>query len=263
MAFECITYESSDGVAHITFDRPDQLNALSTGLLTETRQALEAAEADDGIRAIRMTATGRVFSSGADLKEGFVNSQTGPMDTDVHLRAHYHPLIEKMQSLEKPIVAAIQGLAAGAGCSVALAADIVVASTSASFQQIFTNIGLVPDAGSSYFLPRLIGPARAMAAILTGDAIDAERAERWGLIWQAVPDEELETRTSELARTLAQRPTRALGMAKQLVASSTSSHLSEQLELEATTQRQAQDTADFQEALDAFINKRQPEFTGK
>lgn len=263
MSFESINYQASEGVAHITFNRPDQLNALSVKLLTETREAIDAAAADDQVRAIRIAATGRAFSSGADLKEGFMNSQTSPMDTGVYLREYYNPLIEAMQATQKPIVAVVQGLATGAGCSVALAADIVVAGQSASFQQIFTNIGLVPDAGSTYFVPRLVGQARAMAAILTGEAIDAERAERWGLIWEVVPDGELEQRSMALSQKLAQRPTRALGMAKKLVLASANNTLSEQLESEATHQRRAQDTADFQEALDAFINKRQPEFIGK
>lgn len=263
MSFESITYAAADGVANITFNCPNNLNALSISLLTETRAALEAAEDDDKVRAICIRAVGRAFSAGADLKEGFANSQTGPMETDVQLRTYYHPLIEKMRSLQKPIVAAVQGLAVGAGCSVALAADIVIASHSAKFQQIFTSIGLIPDAGSSWFMPQLIGPARAMAAILTGDPIEAERAERWGLIWQAVPDAELAQKTTELTQTLAQRPTRALGMAKQLVAQSANNSLSEQLELEAVSQRRAQDTADFKEALDAFLNKRAPHFIGK
>lgn len=263
MSFASITYAVTDGVANIIFNCPDNLNALSISLLTETRQALETAEADEQVRAIRIAATGRAFCAGADLKEGFTNSQTGPMDTGEQLRTHYHPLIEKMQSLEKPIVATVQGLAVGAGCSVALAADIVIAGESAKFQQIFTSIGLVPDAGSTWFMPQLVGQARAMGAILTGEAIEAERAERWGLIWQTVPDADLEQHSQDLARTLAMRPTRALGMAKRLVTQSANNRLAEQLELEATTQRQAQDTADFQEALDAFINKRAPTFVGK
>lgn len=260
MAFECIRYEIADHVGYITLNRPDKLNALSMALLDETREALNQASQDDNVRAVRITATGRAFSSGADLKESFGDNA---INTDVLLREHYHPVIEAMQTMEKPIVAAVQGLTAGAGCSVALAADMVIAADSASFQQLFTSIGLVPDAGSSYFMPRLAGHARAMGAILTGESIDAQSAERWGLIWETVADDALDEHTAELARTLAKRPTRALGMAKQLVHNSLDNPLADQLELEANNQAKAQTTSDFSEALDAFLSKRSPEFTGK
>lgn len=259
MSYETIEYGVEDAVAVITFNRPDQLNALSATLLQELRQALEAAESDDAVRAVLIRANGRAFSSGADLKEGFASG----MDTGTALRANYHPVVEKIRTMEKPVVAAVQGLAAGAGVSMALAADVVIAGKSGSFQQIFTNIGLVPDAGSTYMLPRLVGNARAMGAVLTGEAIPAEKAERWGMIWQVVEDAELDAAARELAATLAARPTRALGLAKGLLEASAGNDLPTQLELEAETQLRAQNTADFAEAIQAFLQKRDPEFKGR
>lgn len=259
MSYEAIEYGVEDAVAMITFNRPDRLNALSAALLQELLQALETAEADDAVRAILIRANGRAFSSGADLKEGF---ETG-MDTGTALRTNYHPVVEKIRALGKPVVAAVQGLAAGAGVSMALAADMVIAGKSGSFQQIFTNIGLVPDAGSTYLLPRLVGSARALGAALTGEAVPAEEAERWGMIWKVVEDAELDTAARELAATLAARPTRALGMAKNLLNAAPGNDLSTQLELEAETQVKAQNTADFAEALQAFLQKRKPKFTGR
>lgn len=259
MSYETIEYSVDGAVATITFNRPDQLNALSGTLLQDFRQALETARDNDNVRAIVVGANGRAFSAGADLKEGFESG----MDTGSALRANYHPVVELMRGMEKPVVAAVQGLAAGAGASMALAADMVVAAESASFQQIFTNIGLVPDAGSSYFLPRLVGHARALGAVLTGEAISARQAADWGMIWQAVPDAELASTTRDLAATLAARPTRALGLAKRLLDASHDNDLTAQLELEADTQVQVQGTHDFAEAVQAFLQKRRPEFTGR
>lgn len=259
MSYETIEYGVEDAVAVIALNRPDQLNALSATLLQELRRALESAESDDAVRAVLIRANGRAFSSGADLKEGF---QSG-MDTGTALRTNYHPVIEKMRAMEKPVIAAVQGLAAGAGVSMALAADIVIAGKSAEFQQIFTNIGLVPDAGSTYVLPRLVGSARAMGAVLTGEAVPAEEAERWGMIWKVVDDDALDGAARELAATLAARPTRALGLAKGLLEASAGNDLPTQLELEAETQLKAQNTADFAEAIQAFLQKRDPEFKGR
>lgn len=259
MSYEAIEYEVEGAVAVISFNRPDRLNALSAALLQELRRALEAAEADDAVRAVLIRANGRAFSSGADLKEGFESG----IDTAAALRANYHPVVEKIRGMEKPVIAAVQGLAAGAGVSMALAADIVIAGKSGSFQQIFTNIGLVPDAGSTYLLPRLVGSARAMGAVLTGEAIPAEEAERWGMIWKVVDDAELDAAARELAATLAARPTRALGLAKRLLDAAAGNDLTTQLELEAETQLQAQNTADFAEAIQAFLQKRKPEFKGR
>ncbi|MDN5939730.1 MAG: enoyl-CoA hydratase-related protein [Salinisphaera sp.] len=257
MDYETITYEIDDAVAVITLNRPDQLNALNGKLLAELLAALRAAQADDGVRALLLRAAGRAFCSGADLKEGLA------ADLGEHLRQHYHPIIKTMRSMEKPIVAAVQGLAAGAGASIALAADMVVAGESGGFQQIFTNIGLIPDAGSTHAMPHRIGHARAMGAVLTGEAIGAARAERWGLIWQAVADDELDATARALAASLAARPTRALGLAKQLLEAAADNNLAAQLEAEAQGQSQMQHTADFAEAIQAFLAKRPARFTGR
>lgn len=259
MSYEAIEYNVEAAVAVITFNRPQQLNALNATLLQELLQALEAAEGDSAVRAVLIRANGRAFSSGADLKEGFESG----MDTGTALRTNYHPVVEKMRAIEKPVVAAVQGLAAGAGASMALAADIIVAGRSGSFQQIFTNIGLVPDAGATYILPRLVGRARALGAVLTGEAVPAEEAERWGMIWKVVDDEALDETARELAAGLAARPTRALGLAKRILDASADNDLPAQLELEAETQLQAQNTADFAEAVQAFLQKRPAEFKGR
>lgn len=259
MTYEAIKFETDGAVAVISFNRPDRLNALNPTLLQETLAAMEETAADDGLRAVLLRAEGRAFSSGADLKEGMIEG----MDTGAALRANYHPLIRRMRSLEKPIVTAVQGLAAGAGASVALAGDMVVAGRNAAFQQIFTNIGLIPDAGSTYVLPRLVGRAKALGCMLTGEAVSADEAERWGMIWKVVDDEALEQESRQLAQHLAQRPTKALGRAKLALEASQHNNLEEQLELEADYQVQCQHTEDFGEAVQAFIAKREAKFKGR
>lgn len=262
MRYQAIEFATDDAVATITFNRPDSLNALTPALMQETLQALQTAAEDDAIRAIILTANGRAFSSGADLKESVEPDDKGQINLGALLRSNYHAVVETMRSIEKPIVGAVQGMAVGAGCSLALMTDIVVAAESARFQQIFTRIGLIPDAGSTYILPRLAGHARASAAILTGDAIPAKDAQQWGLIWQVVADDALETTARELAQTLAERPTRALGLAKKALMTSQNNNLSEQLKTEAALQTECGQTQDFAEAVDAFINKRTPQFKG-
>jgi len=259
MSFDAIRFEREGAVAVVSLNRPDRLNALNSTLLKELGDAFEAIAADDGVRAVLLRGEGRAFCSGADLKDGF---EAG-VSTGDSLRANYHPVIECMRSLEKPIVVAVHGLAAGAGASIALAGDLIVAGRSGAFQQIFTNIGLVPDAGSTYTLPRLVGKARALGAVLTGEAIPAEQAERWGMIWQVVDDDALESAARKLAETLAARPTRALGLAKRIVEASANNELPDQLELEAATQEQCEKTNDFGEAVQAFLEKREARFTGK
>ncbi len=259
MSYESIEYQVEGAVARIRLNRPDQLNALNTSLLVELKTAVDTAARDDDIRALVLCAAGRAFCSGADLKEGFSQQR----DTGEVLRNYYHPIVETLFTLEKPVIAQVQGIAAGAGASLALAADLVVAGQSARFAQLFTNIGLIPDAGSTWILPRLIGQARAKAAVLTGEAIDAETAERWGMIWRVVDDGALEDEVTNVAQTMAQRPTRALGLAKCLLNESWDHTLQVQLECEAQTQIQAQKTEDFTEAVQAFIGKRDARFSGR
>ncbi len=259
MAYENIEYQVDGAVARIRLNRPDQLNELNAALMGELKPAVDMAAGDDSIRALVLCAAGRAFCSGADLKEGFSQQR----DTGDVLRSRYHPIIETLYTLEKPVIAQVQGIAAGAGASLALAADLVVAGQSARFAQVFTNIGLVPDAGSTWILPRLIGQARAKAAVLTGEAIEAETAERWGMIWRVVGDDVLEDEVTDVARTMAERPTRALGLAKCLLNESWDHTLHVQLECEAQTQVQAQNTEDFTEAVQAFIDKRDARFSGR
>lgn len=261
MTFETLEYEVDAGVARIRLNRPDQLNALNFALLRELKTAIGESAGDDAVRAVVLCAAGRGFCSGADLKASF--SAKAEMNTGDVLRAYYWPFIETLYAMEKPVIAQVQGIAAGAGASLALAADLVIAGRSAGFAQVFTNIGLIPDAGSTWVLPRLIGHARARAAVLTGETIDAETAERWGMIWRVADDDALEAEVAEVARTMAQRPTRSLGAAKNLLNESWNNSLPEQFEREAQAQVQVEHTHDFNEAVQAFIDKREAKFTGR
>ncbi|MDT0619316.1 enoyl-CoA hydratase-related protein [Salinisphaera sp. P385] len=264
MQYETLDTTVRDGVAVITLNRPDQLNALNQAMLRELPRALDAAEADDNARAVLLRANGRAFSSGADLKEGVGSGMTrGDFKLGDPLRVHYNPLIEKLRGLDMPVVSAVQGLAAGAGCSLALAVDMVVAGRAGAFQMIFSSIGLVPDAGATYLLPRLAGRAKALGAMLTGEVIDAERAERWGLIWQVVDDAELEDTSMSLAASLAARPTQALAWTRQLVDAGAGDSLAGQMAGEADYQDACQHTEDFAEAISAFMEKRPPTFRGR
>lgn len=258
MAYETIRYQAEKAVARICLDRPQQLNALDITLLEELREAVATAADDDDIRAVLLCAAGRAFCSGADLKQGFASG----LDTGDTLRRYYHPVIETLYTMNKPVIAQVQGPAVGAGASIALAADLVLAGRSASFAQAFTNIGLIPDAGSTWVLPRLIGHSRARGAVLTGETIDAETAERWGMIWRVVDDEALAGEASKLAQAMASRPTRALGLAKRLLNDSLDHTLPIQLESEAQAQTQGAHTQDFREAIQAFIDKRDAYFVG-
>lgn len=260
MNFETLAVDSGENVYQITLNRPDSLNALSIRLLTELRQALETARDDEDCRAILLDANGRAFSSGADLKEAAANPQLTSYEALVR---YYNPVMQLMHEMPKPVIAAVQGIAAGAGCNLALNADIVIAGRSAVFQQIFTNIALVPDAGGSWLLPRLMGSAKAAGAVLSGEAIDATRAEAWGMIWEVVEDDALAEHALAFAYRMSQRPTRALGLAKRLLQDANSNDFATQLLLEAETQQAAQQSADASEAVRAFIEKRKPKFTGR
>jgi 2-(1,2-epoxy-1,2-dihydrophenyl)acetyl-CoA isomerase len=251
------------GVAEITLNRPDKLNSFTSGMHAELRAALARAQADASVRAILLTGAGRGFCAGQDLAE-IVDPVSGkPGSVNRTLAEDYIPLITRLQSLPIPVVCAVNGVAAGAGANLALACDIVLAARSAVFIQAFSKIGLVPDAGGSYFLPRLVGSARAMALTLLGDKLGAEQAAQWGMIWRAVDDAELLAEARQLARHLAAQATVALGLTKKMVYASIGNTLAQQLELELASQQAAAGTYDYQEGVGAFLAKRSPNFQGK
>ncbi len=259
MSFETILYGVDQGVATITLNRPERLNALSEAMLTELMEALDRSIAD-GARTILLTASGRGFSSGADLS--FDDKGDGPHDLSVLLREYYHPLMLKLADFPLPIVTAVQGAAAGAGCSVALAGDFILAGRSAYFLQAFVNIGLVPDAGATWFLANGIGRARAAEMMMLGERIPADTAAEWGLIYKAVDDDALIGEADALARRLAKGPTQALGMIRRALSDAFDKPLEAVLEIEADNQKHAGYTKDFAEGVAAFREKRAALFSG-
>lgn len=259
MTFEHIRLETSaDAIATITIARPDRLNALSGQTVDELRAAVEETGRSDA-RCLLITGEGRGFSSGADLASG----GGLPEDAGAALEKHFNPLVEAIFALPIPVVAAVNGAAAGAGCSLALSADIVIAARSAYFLQAFVNIGLIPDAGATWLLPRLVGRARAMEMMMLGERITAEQAQAWGMIARVVEDDQLASESMLLATRLAQGPTRALGLIRRLARTAEQLPLSEALAAERVAQREAGETQDFKSAVMAFIQKQKPRFDGR
>ena len=251
------------GVLCITLNRPEKLNALNPEMHKLLRGALERAADEADARCILLTGAGRAFCTGQDLSERKVAPGAAPIDLSLSLGSNYNPLVRRMRALPKPIVCAVNGVAAGAGANIALACDIVLAARSAAFVQAFCRLGLVPDSGGTYFLPRLVGAARAMGLALLGDKLSAEDAERWGLIWKAVEDEKLAETALSLARTLAGGPTKGYGLIKKALLASPGNSLDAQLDLERDLQREAGFSADYREGVAAFLEKRPPRYTGK
>jgi 2-(1,2-epoxy-1,2-dihydrophenyl)acetyl-CoA isomerase len=263
MAEEPLLVEIAEGVATLTLNRPERLNAFTTALHEALATALDRASRETAIRAVLITGAGRGFCAGQDLAERKPVPGQGPRDLGQSLERYYNPLIRRLRDLEKPVVAAVNGVAAGAGAGLAFACDIVIAAQSASFIEAFSRIGLVPDAGNTWFLPRLAGSARAMAVALTGEAVPAVQAAAWGLIWKAVPDDALMTEARSLAARLAQGPTRALGLAKRALNRSSANDLDAQLDLERDLQREAGLGEDYHEGVAAFLEKRPARFRGR
>ena len=259
MDFEHIRLEQNPaGFATVTLARPERLNALSGQTVDELRAAVEAVGASEA-RCLLIAGEGRGFSSGADLASG----GGLPEDAGAALEKHFNPLMEALFALDIPVVAAVNGAAAGAGCSLALAADIVIAGRSAYFLQAFVNIGLIPDAGATWLLPRLAGRARAMEMMMLGERIDADKAAEWGLISRVVEDEHLASEAVLLATNLARGPTRAFGLIRKLARDAEQLPLGEALAAERAAQREAGQTQDFRAAVLAFLEKRQPRFEGR
>src|SRR3954463_11580821 len=252
-----------DGVLRATLNRPDKLNACTPEMLALLRAAIQRAADEPGIRAVLLTGAGRGFCAGQDLSLRNPVAGAAPIDLSVSLGSNYNPLIRRMRELPKPIVAAVNGVAAGAGANIALACDIVLAARSASFVQAFSKIGLVPDSGGTWILPRLVGPARARALALTGDPLPADKAEAWGLIWKMHDDLVLMAEAHRLCVHFTEAPTVALALIKRLLDESWANDLDAQLDLERETQREASLTPDYAEGMRAFFEKRSPAFSGR
>ncbi len=255
-----VRYERDGAVATLTLNRPDVMNALDATITRALLEALQQAAADPAVRALVLTGAGRGFSSGADLASVKLDDS---LDLGELLRTNYHPLIRAMRRMPKPIVCAVNGAAAGAGMSIALAGDIVLAARSAYFVQAFSRIGLVPDAGSTWMLPRLAGEGRARALALLGARLDAEAAQRAGIVWEIHDDDALLAGAQRLAAQLAGQPPCALALIKQVFDGALERGLDEQLEREATLQAEAGRTEDFREGVAAFFERRTPVFRGR
>ena len=260
---EVVLFRRDGGVAEVTLNRPDKLNAFNEEMHRELRRCLDVVEGDPELRAVLLTGAGRGFCAGQDLGDRTVGEGAAPPDLGHTLETLYNPLIRRLRRLEKPVVCAVNGVAAGAGANLALACDIVLAARSASFIQAFCRIGLVPDSGGTWFLPRLVGEARARGLALLGEKLSAEEAAAWGLIWRAVADEALLDEARGLARRLAEAPTRGLALIKRALDASWANDLDAQLDLERDLQREAGRTEDYREGVRAFLEKRQPRFRGR
>lgn len=258
MDYQTITYRLADNIATVTLDRPDVMNALSTQMRAEITDAVITGGRE--ARCVVITGAGRAFCSGQDLGD---RANAGNIDLERTLRDEYQPMLHAITNCLVPTISAVNGAAAGAGANLALGADVVIAKQSAFFMQAFTKIGLIPDAGGTYFMPRQMGMAKAMGAALFADKISAEQAERWGMIWEAVPDVDFEATWKSRAAHLANGPTAAYFEAKNAIRASFENSLEDQLALEAKLQGKCGKTRDFKEGVLAFLDKRTAEFEGR
>ena len=255
---EPVLFDIEGGVASITLNRPAKLNSLTTRMFELLSGAFGRCGEDDSVRAVLLTGNGRGFCAGQDLTE----RDGGQTDLAGSLDKRYNPLVRAITGLPKPVVCGLNGVAAGAGCSFALACDIVVAARSARLIQAFAAIGLLPDSGATWSLPRMVGLPRAKAMAMLAEPVDAETAQRWGLVWECCDDDELKDRSLALARRLAEGPTRAYGLMKRAFAEQATGTLDAQLDLERDLQGEAGKTSDYAEGIAAFLEKRSPRFTG-
>ncbi|MEM9289163.1 MAG: 2-(1,2-epoxy-1,2-dihydrophenyl)acetyl-CoA isomerase PaaG [Pseudomonadota bacterium] len=259
-AFETILYETRGALSILTLNRPDKLNSFNVKMHEEVRTAMAHAEAN--ARCLLITGAGRGFCAGQDLSDRTVSADGDVPDLGFSVETYYNPLIRKITSLPMPVICAVNGVAAGAGANIALACDIVLGAKSAKFIQSFANIGLIPDSGGTWILPRLIGQARAMALALTAQPVKAEQAEAWGMIWRAVDDDALMDEVLALGEKFAAGPTAGLAAMKKHLREASTRTLGEELDLECETMRRLGQSNDYKEGVDAFLNKRTPNYTG-
>ncbi|GIK85182.1 MAG: 2-(1,2-epoxy-1,2-dihydrophenyl)acetyl-CoA isomerase [Betaproteobacteria bacterium] len=263
MAYEHILFSVADGIARLTLNRPDRLNSFNDRMHEEVRDALGRVRGDGAARVLLLTGAGRGFCAGQDLADRAVAPGTAPVDLGASIERNYKPLVLGLRGLPMPVVCAVNGVAAGAGANIALACDVVIAAKSASFIQAFCRIGLVPDSGGTYFLPRLVGTARALGLALTGDKLPAQQAADWGLIWKCVDDADLPEATEALLAQFASGPTRGLAAIKQAIQGASARTLDQQLDVERDLQRELGFGDDYREGVAAFAAKRAPRFTGR
>ncbi|KAA1045546.1 2-(1,2-epoxy-1,2-dihydrophenyl)acetyl-CoA isomerase PaaG [Pseudocitrobacter sp. 73] len=251
------------GVMTITLNRPERLNSFNDVMHQQLAECLKQAERDDTIRCLLITGAGRGFCAGQDLNDRNVDPNGPAPDLGMSVERFYNPLVRRLAKLPKPVIAAVNGVAAGAGATLALGCDMVIAARSANFVMAFSKLGLVPDCGGTWLLPRTAGRARAMGLALLGDKMSAEQAQQWGMIWQVVDDAELADTSLTLARHLATQPTYGLGLIKQALLASETQTLDQQLDMERDFQRMAGRSDDYREGVSAFLAKRPPQFSGK
>jgi 2-(1,2-epoxy-1,2-dihydrophenyl)acetyl-CoA isomerase len=263
MSYRNIEFEISKGVAILRLNRPDALNSFTAEMHGEVREALSGAAEDRAVRAVLLTGNGRGFCAGQDLNDRAVAPGEAMPDLGDSVENYYNPLIRLLTTMEKPVICAVNGVAAGAGANIALACDIVIAARSARFIESFSRLGLIPDSGGTWILPRLVGMARARGLAMLGPKVSAEQAEAWGMIWQVVDDGELMATALGLAEQMATQPTRGFAFTKQALAASAANSLDAQLELEKELMRAAGRTHDYQEGVKAFLEKRQPNYRGE
>ncbi|TPT03757.1 MULTISPECIES: 2-(1,2-epoxy-1,2-dihydrophenyl)acetyl-CoA isomerase PaaG [Acinetobacter] len=263
MDYQNIIAEEKNGVGHLTFNRPKALNSFNVDMHREVAEVLNQWTKNPDVRCVVISGEGRGFCAGQDLGDRVVDPNAEAPDLGYSIETYYNPLIKTIVNMPKPVICAVNGVAAGAGANIALACDLVIAAKSANFVQAFCRLGLVPDSAGTWFLPRAVGHARAMGLTLLGDKLPAETAKEWGMIWDVVEDAELKTKVTELAERLAKQPTFGLSLIKKAIHQSSNNTFDEQVLLERDLQRIAGRSEDYREGVQAFMNKREPNFKGR
>ncbi|MDA3432724.1 2-(1,2-epoxy-1,2-dihydrophenyl)acetyl-CoA isomerase PaaG [Acinetobacter baumannii] len=263
MDYQNIIAEEKNGVGYLTFNRPKALNSFNVDMHREVAEVLNLWTKNPDVRCVVISGEGRGFCAGQDLGDRVVDPNAEAPDLGYSIETYYNPLIKTIVNMPKPVICAVNGVAAGAGANIALACDLVIAAKSANFVQAFCRLGLVPDSAGTWFLPRAVGHARAMGLTLLGDKLPAETAKEWGMIWDVVEDAELKTKVTELAERLAKQPTFGLSLIKKAIHQSSNNTFDEQMLIERDLQRIAGRSEDYREGVQAFMNKREPNFKGR